>query len=171
MATTLSTMFPDQYHPRAKDLSRPSSAAQPNRYDRPAHRTSQLTHQPPALPTPFVPLPNLPQPYSGMSAVPNRTPAIYQPQIPLNTAQVPFPQSNIPGLGAQPPYTLPTTHQYAPQLTYAQVANPSSQWNAVPTLNCYGTYIGPQAPHTSSSAVQVSTILELELVSTKCKNS
>ena len=149
MASELSSMFPDTYHPRRSDIATATNSHEPRLPNNRStnlqeHRLPQRTtrpptfpnFKPPGLPTPFVPLHNLPQPYP-MQTVPIGTPFLQQPTIPNPNIQpiiaphVPYVYPQLPLQRTQFQTSAPVMHPRIPQLSYAQAANPSDQQNTI----------------------------------------
>ena len=149
MASELSSLFPDTYHPRRNDIANTTNTHEPQLPDnkttylkepRLHYNTAQATtlpnFHPPGLPTTFVPLQNMPQPYP-LHTVSHGAPLFKQPFAPNPFIQpafapnVPIVSPQIPSQGIHLQNSAPTTHIQAPQLSYAKVANPLRQQNGL----------------------------------------
>ena len=70
MASALENMYPDQYHPRGKDLANATNIQGPRDSPKPAQQNTRVTVHPSMQPTPFVPLAHLPQLYHAHGTMP-----------------------------------------------------------------------------------------------------
>ena len=148
MASELNSMFPDTYHPRRNDIVITTNSNEPRLPDnrttnfheyRLPHSTRPPTapnFMPSGLPTPFVPLHNLPQPHP-LHTVPFGTPFPRQPIVPNYNIQPVF-SPQVPFVNPQPPLqrihlqnSTSAIQPGIPQLSYAQAANPLHLQNAL----------------------------------------
>ena len=139
-------MYPDQHHPRWKDLDEnihPNAIREPppmTRTHRPYQQRTLIkqtlpttsTPYPPIVSTPFLPMPNLTAPYSPPGiTIPTEytrpTPLLKQPPVHSNVLN-----PTVPNPTSHQPTPNPITQQQMPTPTYAQVANPSYYWNMYP---------------------------------------
>ena len=154
MASDLENMYPDQYHPRGKDIGTTSNIQEPHLSVKPTQQNTGPTIHRHIQPTPFVPLTNFPQPYHPQWTIPYEA-HFQQPSIP-NTALQPTSMpptnynQNLP-LSRQSSNQVALMRQCTPPIRYSQAANPISQWHALPASNSRQER-STQQPHQQNSS-------------------
>ena len=134
MPYNLSNMFPDRYHPRGRDLANTTSRQEERVPDEPSRPNNQGTIPPMGMPTPFVPLANLPRQYPIPGIGPYGFPYLQQPMMMNNYTQPAF----------MPPVPIqPTMHPWCPTPTNATMINPSRPWNTAAPSNFQQTHNAP----------------------------
>ena len=151
MASALGNRYPDQYHPRSKDIVNTMNIPGPRETIKPTLHNTRSSVHPLIQPTPFMPITNLPQPYHAQGLVPYGAP-FHQPSVPYNALQ----PTLVPRT-CFTPSNLPPTQPYTPPATYAQAANTISQWHALPTLRSSQAHDPAQRPRQGNSIARKPT--------------
>ena len=131
MALNLSNMFPHRYQPRRRDTDNTARREEDRLRNEPNRPSNHAVIPPNTVPTPFVPLTNLPNPWNIPKIVPYGAPYLQQPSMPHNFT----PHTFMPPTPFQ---QTPPTFRYAP--THTAATTLPYQWNTAAASNSLQTY-------------------------------